>query len=96
MLGGDGTMLRALRSTLGSGTPVLGINFGRVGFLTTANGAELEAALMRALAGEFRVVDLCTLEALGADPCGRERRRRHQLPALGGWSTWAGRLRARR
>ncbi|MET1010710.1 MAG: NAD(+)/NADH kinase [Gaiellaceae bacterium] len=63
VLGGDGTMLRALRSTLGSGTPVFGINFGRVGFLTTADGAELEAALTRALAGEFRVVDLCTLEA---------------------------------
>jgi NAD+ kinase len=63
VLGGDGTMLRALRATLGSGTPVLGINFGRVGFLTTADGSELEAALARALAGEFRVVDLCTLEA---------------------------------
>jgi hypothetical protein len=42
---------------------VLGINFGRVGFLTTADGSELEAALTRALAGELRVVDLCTLEA---------------------------------
>ena len=63
VLGGDGTMLRALRATLGSGTPVFGVNFGRVGFLTTVDGGELEAALGRALAGEIRVVDLCTLEA---------------------------------
>jgi NAD+ kinase len=63
VLGGDGTMLRALRATLGTGTPVFGINFGRVGFLTTVDGGELEPALSRALAGETRVVDLCTLEA---------------------------------
>jgi NAD+ kinase len=56
-------MLRALRATLGTGTPVFGINFGRVGFLTTVDGAELEPALNRALAGEIRVVDLCTLAA---------------------------------
>ncbi|MGH3011350.1 MAG: NAD(+)/NADH kinase [Gaiellaceae bacterium] len=68
VLGGDGTMLRALRTTLGSGTPVLGINFGRVGFLTTVDGDELDSALALALAGEVRVVDLCTLEArLGGD-----------------------------
>ena len=63
VLGGDGTMLRALRATLGSGTPVFGINFGRVGFLTTVDGDQLDSALARALAGDFRVVDLCTLEA---------------------------------
>ena len=63
VLGGDGTMLRALRATLGSGTPVLGINFGRVGFLTTVDGDQLDSALALALAGDVRVVDLCTLEA---------------------------------
>ena len=63
VLGGDGTMLRALRATMGSGTPVFGINFGRVGFLTTADGGELDSALAQALAGDVRVVDLCTLEA---------------------------------
>jgi NAD+ kinase len=63
VLGGDGTMLRALAATLGTGTPVLGINFGRVGFLTTAEGSELDLVLERAFAGELRVVDLCTLEA---------------------------------
>jgi NAD+ kinase len=63
VLGGDGTMLRALRATLGSGTPVLGINFGRVGFLTTVSGDDLDEALALAFAGGVQVVDLCTLEA---------------------------------
>jgi NAD+ kinase len=60
-LGGDGTMLRALRATLGTGTPVFGINYGRVGFLTSAEGEDLEETLPRVLRGEYRVVDLCTL-----------------------------------
>jgi NAD+ kinase len=63
VLGGDGTMLRALRATLGTGTPVFGVNFGRVGFLTSAPGDALDAAVQRVLAGDFRVVDLCTLQA---------------------------------
>ena len=63
VLGGDGTMLRALRATLGTQTPVFGINFGRVGFLTTVDAGELDTALERAFAGDFRVVDLSTLEA---------------------------------
>lgn len=34
-LGGDGTMLRALTRFLGTGVAVIGVNFGRVGFLTS-------------------------------------------------------------
>ena len=34
VLGGDGTMLRALHGFLGTGVPVIGVNFGRVGFLS--------------------------------------------------------------
>ena len=60
-LGGDGTMLRALRAALGSRTPVFGIKYGRVGFLTSADGARLEETLQRIFAGDFRVVELCTL-----------------------------------
>jgi NAD+ kinase len=62
VLGGDGTMLRALTRFLGSGVPVLGVNFGRVGFLTTIRAAELEAGLARAFAGDYRVLELPTLE----------------------------------
>jgi NAD+ kinase len=62
-LGGDGTMLRALRATLGTGTPVFGVNYGRVGFLTSADGSRLDEALERALSGDYKIVELCTLTA---------------------------------
>jgi len=62
VLGGDGTMLRALHRFLGTGVPVLGVNFGRVGFLSTMTPADMEAGLVRALAGELRVVELPTLD----------------------------------
>jgi NAD+ kinase len=62
-LGGDGTMLRALRATLGRDTPVFGVKFGRVGFLTSADGTALETALERALAGDVRITELATLTA---------------------------------
>jgi NAD+ kinase len=62
VLGGDGTMLRALQRHLTTHVPVLGVNFGRVGFLTSMNGAELEAGLARAFAGEYAVVELATLD----------------------------------
>jgi NAD+ kinase len=62
ILGGDGTMLRAFHRFLGSGVPILGVNFGRVGFLTAVEADELEQGLERAFAGDFRVVELPTLE----------------------------------
>jgi NAD+ kinase len=62
-LGGDGTMLRALHRFLGTGVPVLGVNFGRIGFLTSISAAELEAGLGRAFAGDYRVVELATIQA---------------------------------
>jgi NAD+ kinase len=61
VLGGDGTMLRALTRFLGTGVPVVGVNFGRVGFLTSIPGAELEAGLARVFAGDYRVLGLPTL-----------------------------------
>ena len=62
VLGGDGTMLRALTRFLGTGTPVIGVNFGRVGFLSSIPPDELERGLARAFAGEFDVIELPTLE----------------------------------
>jgi NAD+ kinase len=61
-LGGDGTILRALTRFLGTGVPVIGANFGRVGFLTAIPGAELEAGMTRVFAGEYAVQSLPTLE----------------------------------
>jgi NAD+ kinase len=63
VLGGDGTMLRALKTFLGTAVPVFGVNFGRVGFLASAGAEELETGLGRAFAGEFEVVELPALEA---------------------------------
>ena len=62
VLGGDGTMLRALTRFLGRGVPVIGINFGRVGFLSSIPRAELERGVARAFAGEIEIVELPTLE----------------------------------
>ena len=62
VLGGDGTMLRALHRFLGSGVPVIGVNYGRVGFLASMRPDELESGLARAFAGEVGVTELATLE----------------------------------
>ncbi len=62
VLGGDGTMLRALARFLGTGVPVIGVNFGRVGFLTAIAADELERGIERAFAGEYVTVELSTLE----------------------------------
>jgi NAD+ kinase len=63
VLGGDGTMLRALQRYLGTGVPSLGVNFGRVGFLTSIDARDLETGLEGAFAGGFEVVDLPTITA---------------------------------
>jgi len=63
VLGGDGTMLRALAARLGTDVPVIGVNFGRVGFLASIEPVRMEDELSRVFAGEYRVVPLPTLEA---------------------------------
>jgi NAD+ kinase len=63
VLGGDGTMLRALKRFLGTDVAVLGVNFGRVGFLTSIAADELEEGLTRVFEGEYEVVELPTLDA---------------------------------
>jgi NAD+ kinase len=62
VLGGDGTTLRALHRFLGAGVPVIGVNFGRVGFLTTIERDGLEDGVARVFAGEYEVAELPTLE----------------------------------
>jgi NAD+ kinase len=62
VLGGDGTMLRGLRRFLGTDVPVIGVNFGRVGFLASIQPNELESGLARVFSGDYRVVQLATLE----------------------------------
>jgi NAD+ kinase len=62
VLGGDGTVLRALARFLGTGVPVIGVHFGRVGFLSSMGRRELESGLARVFTGEYEVVELPTLE----------------------------------
>lgn len=57
VLGGDGTLLRASRVVGDSGTPVLGVNLGQLGFLAGFAPGEARAALTDALAGKLRVED---------------------------------------
>jgi len=63
-LGGDGTYLACARRLAPHGTPVIGVNLGRLGFLTEVEVGELDAFLERYLAGECVIVERMMLEAL--------------------------------
>ena len=52
-LGGDGTLLDTLTLIKDSGIPVMGINFGRLGFLASVNKIEIKSALTQLIRGEF-------------------------------------------
>jgi len=65
VLGGDGTMLRALKRFVGTGVPVIGVNLGRVGFLASVGRDEVEEGLGRVFSGEYEAVELPALEAEG-------------------------------
>jgi NAD+ kinase len=65
VLGGDGTMLRALQRFVGTGVPVIGVNLGRVGFLASVGRDEVEEGLGRVFSGEYEAVELPALEAEG-------------------------------
>jgi NAD+ kinase len=62
-VGGDGTILRTLARLLGTGIPVIGINFGRVGFLASIAPEQLEDDLARVFRGEYRTIEQPTLDA---------------------------------
>ena len=66
VLGGDGTILTALREFAGTGTPVFAINYGAIGFLATIEPWELDDGFGRALRGEFDVMELPGLMAATA------------------------------
>ena len=55
VLGGDGTMLRVARELGNAATPLLGINLGNLGFLTSVRGDDLPGATRQILHGEFQV-----------------------------------------
>ena len=76
-LGGDGTLLRGARYLDARDTPILGVNLGRLGFLTSCGGDEFEEALRRWSQGEFTAEQRMTLDArawsVDGEPRGRWR-----------------------
>jgi len=73
VLGGDGTLLRAAHSVAvaEADVPILGVNLGKVGFLSKAEAHELERVLARVMAGDYELEDRMALEARVL-PAGRE------------------------
>jgi NAD+ kinase len=58
VLGGDGSILYALRRFAHTGVPVFGVNFGTVGFLAAVERDQLEEGLRRVFTGDYEVMDL--------------------------------------
>ena len=62
VLGGDGSILYALRHFAYSDVPVFGINFGTIGFLAAIERDQLAEGLQRAFSGDFEVMDMPALK----------------------------------
>ncbi len=62
VLGGDGTFLRAARAVAEVDVPLLGINLGKIGFLSKAEAGELEPVLERIVAGEYTIDERMAIE----------------------------------
>ncbi|ANF58287.1 NAD(+) kinase [Halotalea alkalilenta] len=63
VVGGDGSMLGAARSLCTSGTPVVGVNQGRVGFLTDISPDDMELKLAELLSGHFELEERFLLDS---------------------------------
>ncbi len=63
VLGGDGTFLRAARAVADVDVPLLGINLGKVGFLSKAEAGDLEEVLGLIVADEYRIEERMVIEA---------------------------------
>ena len=73
-LGGDGTMLRGARLLGGREVPILGVNLGRLGFLTSCGQDQLDVALDRFARGDYLAEIRMQLEAHSQTSRGEERR----------------------
>ena len=67
VLGGDGTILSALRRFARSEVPVFAVNFGEVGFLATIEPGEMDTEFDRAFSGDFEVLELPAVVLDGPD-----------------------------
>jgi NAD+ kinase len=64
VLGGDGTFLRAARAVIRDDVPLLGINVGKVGFLSKVEAMDLEKVLELLLGGRFTLEPRMALEGV--------------------------------
>jgi NAD+ kinase len=71
VLGGDGTFLRAARAVAEVDIPLLGVNLGKVGFLSKVETTDLEAVLQQLVNGEFEIDTRMGLQAT-INPGGRD------------------------
>jgi len=62
-VGGDGTMLAAVRRSVAWDVPVLGFNLGTLGFLTEAEATDIEPVVARLISGDFDVEERMTVAA---------------------------------
>ncbi len=63
-LGGDGTLLRAARFLHGADVPIMGVNLGKLGFLTSCPGKDFARMLPRLSKGQYQTDSRMTLEAM--------------------------------
>ena len=63
VLGGDGTFLRAARAVAEVDVPLLGVNLGKVGFLSKVETPGLEAVLAQLIDGQFEIENRMALQA---------------------------------
>ncbi|MEP6663020.1 MAG: NAD(+)/NADH kinase [Verrucomicrobiota bacterium] len=66
VFGGDGSMLRIVREMNGSPTPIMGVNVGRLGFLTAVPSDDLPAALKKVWSNDFEIESRPILSAINA------------------------------
>jgi len=64
-LGGDGTVLGALRTYAGADVPVFGVNFGEIGFLATVERDDVEGGFKLAFSGDYEVLALPAIRLAG-------------------------------
>jgi NAD+ kinase len=62
VLGGDGTFLRAARAVADLDVPLLGLNLGKIGFLSKAEATDLEPVLERIIAGDYTIDERMAIE----------------------------------
>jgi len=74
VLGGDGTFLRAAHAVIEDDVPLLGINVGKVGFLSKVEANDVEAVLAKLVEGRYEIEPRMALEGRilrrGSEPSG--------------------------